>query len=126
MPDEPNFAMLQETYIGPLGSLQVYAPIDLEILNREISTGQEHSPNIQILPSGFLVSRDGYFGPASSHISTSNIIGSNCSLTTMVYQVLIGDPSNPIDEQSVATIKAVTRAATQMIKKALGCDELDP
>lgn len=125
MPGEPNYAMLQETYIGPLGSLQVYAPIDLEILNREISTGLDHSPNIQILPSGFLVSRDGYFGPASSHISTSNIMGSNCSLTTMVYQVLIRDPSNLIVEQSVATIKAVTRAATQKIKKALGCDELD-
>lgn len=130
VPSGGNFAIIEETYKGPLGCFVVYARIRPEIINEVLCTGQEPIHNMALLqPSGFLISRDGYFGNGilntGSSSSSSSVIGSNCSLITMVYQVPYFESSDTFNIHAVETTKAVARTATQSIKKALGCDDLD-
>lgn len=97
----------------------VYAPLDWEVLN-----GESKNRDV-LLPSGFLVTQDGYYGPASRHIGGSDADGANCSLVTRVYQKLAADRFSELKEESIKTSKAVAQVTTQEIKEALGCDFLD-
>uniref|UniRef100_A0A2N9EEN7 Homeobox domain-containing protein n=1 Tax=Fagus sylvatica TaxID=28930 RepID=A0A2N9EEN7_FAGSY len=57
IPTENNMLMLQESFIDTMGSLVVYAPIDIPAIN--IAMSGEDSSDIPILPSGFIISGDG-------------------------------------------------------------------
>ncbi|XP_059451983.1 homeobox-leucine zipper protein ROC8-like [Corylus avellana] len=127
-PSIPNESMLilQETCIDTLGSLVVYAPIDMPAIN--IALSGEDPSDVPILPSGFVISSDGRPEIGSSGASTSeNTEKSSGSLLTVAFQILVSSPSSPkqVNVESVATVNTLISSTVQRIKTALNCSDLD-
>ncbi|XP_057971175.1 homeobox-leucine zipper protein ROC8 [Malania oleifera] len=125
VPSENNLMMLQESCIDPMGSLVIYAPIDLPTLNIAISGGD--SSSIPILPSGFIISSDGHYEASStSSPSTSNRPGGG-SLLTVAFQILVCSLqySKQLNIDSVATVHTLICTTVQRIKAALNCSPFD-
>lgn len=132
IPTENNILMLQESCIDSLGSMVIYAPIDIPALNVAISG--EDSSTIPILPSGFIVSNDGRTTDhdaaitGSSASTSSNTNGrSGGSLLTVAFQILVSSPSSSkqLNMESVATVNTLISSTVQKIKVALNCSTLD-
>lgn len=130
IPTENNMLMLQESCIDRLGSLIVYAPIDVTTLNMAI-TGQDFSA-IPILPSGFIISADGrgtnHRSPeaasTSSNGPTSGSPSSGGSLLTVAFQILVS--CKQLNEESVAAVNTLISSTVQKIKSSLNCsNDLD-
>lgn len=118
--------ILQETCIDTLGSLVVYAPIDMPAIN--IALSGEDPSDVPILPSGFVISGDGRPEIESSETSTSENTGrSSGSLLTVAFQILVSSPSSPkqVNVESVATVNTLISSTVQRIKTALNCSGLD-
>lgn len=118
--------IIQETCIDALGSLVVYAPIDMPAIN--IALSSEDPSDIPILPSGFVISGDGSPETESSSASTSRNTGrSGGSLLTVAFQILVSGPSSPkqMNMESVATVNTLISSTVQRIKVALNCSGLD-
>ncbi|KAL5811896.1 hypothetical protein ACOSQ3_026846 [Xanthoceras sorbifolium] len=133
IPAENNIVMLQESCIDSLGSMVIYAPVDIPSMNQALS-GRD-SLRIPILPSGFIISSDGRAETtgASSTICANPgrysgrggyIIG---SLLTVAFQILVSSPTPPRDlnMESVATVHTLISSTVQRIKAALNCSNLD-
>lgn len=121
-----NMLIVQETCIDTLGSLVVYAPVDMRAMN--IALSGEDPSEIPILPSGFVISGDGRPETGSSGASTSrNTERSGGSLLTVAFQILISSPSSPkqLNMESVATVNTLISSTVQRIKAALNCSGLD-
>lgn len=131
IPTENNILMLQESCIDSLGSMVIYAPIDIPALNVAISG--EDSSTIPILPSGFIVSNDGRANHnaaitgSSASTSSSNNGSSGGSLLTVAFQILVSSPSSSkqLNMESVATVNTLISSTVQRIKVALNCSTLD-
>ncbi|KAG2715294.1 hypothetical protein I3760_03G069400 [Carya illinoinensis] len=125
IPAESNMLILQESWIDSLGSLVVYAPIDMPSINMAMSG--EDSSNIPILPSGFVISSDGHPETGSAGASTSENAGrSGGSLLTVAFQILVASPSSTqLNMESVATVNTLISSTVQRIKAALNCSGLD-
>ncbi|KAH9649335.1 homeobox-leucine zipper protein ROC8 [Citrus sinensis] len=132
IPTENNMLMLQESCIDQLGSMVVYAPIDIPSMNLAISG--DDSSNIPILPSGFVISRDGrqrdhYRASTSTEtgFGTGTGIGTGGSLLTVAFQILVSSPSSSkeLNMESVATVNTLISSTVQRIKATLNCSNLD-
>ncbi|XP_038698045.1 homeobox-leucine zipper protein HDG11-like [Tripterygium wilfordii] len=122
IPTESNMMLFQESCIDPLGMMIVYAPIDFPSLSVAISG--EDSSDISILPSGFVISRDGHpdSGAANAGAPTSsNSKRSPGSLLTVAFQILVSTPSSPtaLNVESVATVNTLINSTIQRIQRAL-------
>ncbi|KAJ4706850.1 Homeobox-leucine zipper protein [Melia azedarach] len=124
IPTESNMVMLQESCIDILGSMVVYAPIDIPSMNLAISG--EDSSTIAILPSGFVISGDGRQRDIHG-ASTSTNTASVGSLLTVAFQILVSSPASSKDfnMESVATVNTLISSTVQRIKATLNCSNLD-
>ncbi|PON97806.1 Octamer-binding transcription factor [Trema orientale] len=138
IPTENNILMLQESFADALGSMIIYAPIDVPALNVAISG--EDSSNIPILPSGLIISGDGRTGTdhssgatnvesfASSSSNKNYNSASSGSLLTVAFQILVSCPptcNQMINMESVATVNTLISTTVQKIKASLNCSALD-
>lgn len=127
-PTENNMVILQESHLDLLGSMVVYAPIDISSMNLAISG--DDSSNIPILPSGFVISGDGrqreHHG-ASTSTATGSGTGTGGSLLTVAFQILVSSPSSSkeLNMESVATVNTLISSTVQRIKATLNCSNLD-
>ncbi|KAK9284785.1 hypothetical protein L1049_023962 [Liquidambar formosana] len=125
IPNENHMVILQDNYIDSLGSLIVYAPIDMPAIT--MAVGGEDSSIIPILPSGFIISGDGRPDTgtrASSSTSTSKCGG---SLLTVAFQILVSSSSSSkqLNMESVATVNTLISSTVQRIKVAMNCGGSD-
>ncbi|XP_010492677.1 PREDICTED: homeobox-leucine zipper protein HDG9-like [Camelina sativa] len=110
--------ILQDGFIDALGGMVVYAPMDLKTAAAAIS-GQVDPSAIPILPSGFIISRDGR--PSSAEDPD----GGSSTLLTVAFQILVCDPDNCTNfnlEESATTVNTVISSTVQRIKRMLNCD----
>ncbi|XP_022984102.1 homeobox-leucine zipper protein HDG11-like isoform X3 [Cucurbita maxima] len=125
VPTENNMLILQESCIDPLGSLVIYAPIDMPAMN--IATSGQDPSEILILPSGFVITGDGrsHSGVGASTSATSG--RPSGSLLTVAFQILVSSVSSSkqLNVESVATVNTLISATVQRIKAALNCSGLD-
>lgn len=112
-----NFAILQETCIDSMASLLIYAPIDIAAMHAAL--GDEDTSDLEILPSGFIVSGDGHPDTGSSVASSSARSGG--SLLTVVFQLLASSVSMELQPEKVAKVNGLVSSTVQRIKTALGC-----
>lgn len=123
MPTENSMVILQESSIDRLGSMIVYAPMDIPSLNHVASGGDQSE--IPLLPSGFMISRDGHppHHIASSSGSSSNPNNSSGSLLTAAFQVLVANPmgSKEKNMEAVASVNTLISSTVQRIKTSLNC-----
>lgn len=116
-----NMLILQESCTDASGSMVVYAPVDLPSINIVMS-GEDPS-YIPLLPSGFTISPDGQPGGGAGPSSSSNPMGgSNGSLITVAFQILVSSlPSARLNLESVTTVNNLISTTVQQIKAALNC-----
>ncbi|XP_010420445.1 PREDICTED: homeobox-leucine zipper protein HDG9-like [Camelina sativa] len=113
-----NLMILQDGSIDALGGMVVYAPMGLETA-AIASAGQVDPSTIPILPSGFIISRDGR--PSSAEDPD----GGSSTLLTVAFQILVCDPNHSAAfnvEESAATVNNVISSTVQRIKAMLNCD----
>lgn len=116
--------MLQESSIDNLGSMIVYAPIDLTSIISVVN-GVDTS-KVPILPSGYVISSDGRtergIGGASSSSSNAST-STGGSLLTVAFQILVchNTLTKQLNMESVATVHALISSTIQKIKAALNC-----
>ncbi|KAL5736507.1 hypothetical protein ACOSP7_030977 [Xanthoceras sorbifolium] len=127
--------MLQESCIDSLGSMVIYALVDIPSMNKAISGGD--SLGIPILPSGFIISSDGRADTIGAGVASSTICanpgsyisrgGYIDSLLTVAFQILVSSPTSPRDlnMEFVATVHTFINSTVQRIKAALNCSNLD-
>ncbi|GLT57689.1 hypothetical protein SLA2020_306430 [Shorea laevis] len=125
VPTESNMVILQECSTNSLGSLVIYAPIDIPAMNAAIS-GEDPS-KIPMLPSGFIISGDGRPDTGGSASTSANVAPSGGSLLTVAFQILVSSPSlsKELNMESVANVNTLISSTIQRIKAALRCSNLD-
>ncbi|KAA8530707.1 hypothetical protein F0562_005359 [Nyssa sinensis] len=124
VPHESNMLMLQENCMDSLGSLIVYAPIDIPAI-RSVITGED-STCMPILPSGFVISGDGRPERETGASTSTSASGSSGSLLTVAFQILVCcSSSKQLNMESVATVNTLISSTVQKIKAALGCSNID-
>ncbi|XP_047306484.1 homeobox-leucine zipper protein HDG12-like [Impatiens glandulifera] len=113
--------VIQETLVDPLGAVVVYAPMDRDDFNGELYGSWPKT----ILPSGFLISKDGNpecmrmdFGGAST---SRNVAPTNGSLVTVAFQVMCY--SKNIEPESVEMVTSLISSAVDSIKLAFKCPD---
>lgn len=116
--------ILQESYIDPLGSMLVYAPIDVDTLN--VAMRGEDSSELPLLPSGFTISRDGRSNGVAG-VQFGQVGESEGSLVTLAYQVLACSlyAMEKLDMESIAIVNTLLTSTVEKIKVALKCSYLD-
>lgn len=122
---DKDMVIIQETQIDSLGSMLVYAPLDLTCLDFAIQ-GDGDPKLVPVLPSGFIISRDGHpkiRTGAGASTSNASDAGPNGSLLTLVYQLLVSSPSSPKNMvvDSVASIHTLITSTVQNIKDHFNC-----
>ncbi|KAJ4828788.1 hypothetical protein Tsubulata_010801 [Turnera subulata] len=127
IPTENNILMIQESCTDLLGSLIVYAPIDIPALN--VAIAGEDPSDIPILPSGFVISGDGRPSETGSCTPSGASSGrSGGSLLTVAFQILVSTTSSTtkdLNMEAVATVNTLISSTVQKIKNALNCSNLD-
>ncbi|XP_028759222.1 homeobox-leucine zipper protein HDG11-like [Neltuma alba] len=131
-PDENEVLILQETFTDTLGSMLVYAPIDMPLINMCVRGTDTWL--VPILPSGFVISRDGYrrhpgplfVGECSSSSSSNDgcsSASSGGSILTVAYQILVcsNQTMSQLNVETVATINSLLSSTVEKIKDALNC-----
>lgn len=107
--------MFQDSYIDPMGSYMVYAPISEKNMSMIMNGGDSM---VSILPSGFLISED-HSGTVAE--SSNRPRG---SVLTMAYQLLICSNNNTsIQDQNRKTVVRIVVSALQNIKTSLKMSE---
>lgn len=125
IPAENAMRMLQESCIDALGSLVVYAPVDMPTIQAAI-TGDDPSI-VPILPSGFVISGDGR--PQARNGASTSTGGPGGSLLTVAFQILVSSTSYRFSKEhnmeSIATVNTLISSTVQKIKVALNSNNLD-
>ncbi|KAK7246166.1 hypothetical protein RIF29_41026 [Crotalaria pallida] len=122
-----NMLILQESFIDPMGSYVVYAPMDEMALDMAIHG--ENSILIPVLPSGFIISRDDKSN-ASSRISKDEDgderLGGG-SLLTMALQVLVSSLPRikDLETGSISRVNDLLTSRIKKIKDALNCNNVE-
>ncbi|XP_020876074.1 homeobox-leucine zipper protein HDG9 [Arabidopsis lyrata subsp. lyrata] len=115
--DSNKLMILQDSFKDALGGMVVYAPMDLNTAFAAIS-GEVVPNTIPILPSGFIISRDG-------RPSEGEIEGGSSTLLTVAFQILVSGPSYSPDinlEVSATTVNTLISSTVQRIKAMLNCE----
>ena len=113
--------ILQESSIDLLGANLIYVPVPVSTITSAIS-GQD-TTDTNVLPSGFIISSDGVDGGTRAGASSSsNMTGSNSSLLTVAFQIMVRPDtfSDRLITDSVATIHALISSTVQKIRLAVG------
>ncbi|XP_027075663.1 homeobox-leucine zipper protein HDG11-like [Coffea arabica] len=116
-----NMLILQESSIDLLGANLIYVPVPVSTITSAIS-GQD-TTDTNVLPSGFIISSDGVDGGTRAGASSSSsMIGSNSSLLTVAFQIMVRPDtfSDRLITDSVATIHALISSTVQKIRLAVG------
>ncbi|XP_022896229.1 homeobox-leucine zipper protein ANTHOCYANINLESS 2-like isoform X1 [Olea europaea var. sylvestris] len=115
-----SMLILQETCIGPAGSLVVYAPVDIPAMQVVMNGGD--SAYVALLPSGFAImpAGPGSRGPTMDGGPGNRTSG---SLLTVAFQILVNSlPAAKLTVESVETVKNLISCTVQKIKCALNCE----
>ncbi|CAM8976421.1 unnamed protein product [Rhodiola kirilowii] len=104
--------ILQETWIDPIASLVVYAPVDTPAMQSVLSGGD--STYVALLPSGFAI----YPDPESQASS----MDSHGCLLTAGFQILVNElPTAKLTADSVSTVEHLIHCTIEKIHQALNC-----
>lgn len=125
-PPEDHMLLLQENSIDPLGSLVVYAPLDLPSVT--IAASGQDTSEIPVLPSGFIISGDGRSDKGNNSSTSTNGGRSGGSLLTIAFQILVCGPSSctkQLNMESVATINTLICSTVQRVKTVFNCSGMD-
>ncbi|XP_010550261.1 PREDICTED: homeobox-leucine zipper protein HDG8 [Tarenaya hassleriana] len=116
IPTESGMLMLQESFMDSLGGMMVYAPIDIPTMH--VAVNGDDPSAVPILPSGFIISRDGRSSPVTVEGST---------LLTVAFQILVSGPtySRDLNMESVATVNTLISSTIQRVKAMLNCVDLE-
>ncbi|KAF8097884.1 hypothetical protein N665_0279s0014 [Sinapis alba] len=120
--ENADMMIIQDSFIDALGGMVVYAPVDLNTAYAAVS-GQVNPSGIPILPSGFIISRDGH------HSTSPELDGGrdySTALLTVAFQILVSGPTLSGDlqiEESTATVNTLITSTLQRIKVMLNCNE---
>ncbi|KAK9742912.1 hypothetical protein RND81_03G205100 [Saponaria officinalis] len=121
-PNQSSMLILQETCTDALGSLVVYAPVDIPAMHVVMNGGD--SAYVALLPSGFSIVPDGpgTGGPNNNgQLSGPNRVGG--SLLTVAFQILVNSlPTAKLTVESVETVNNLISCTVQKIKAALHCE----
>lgn len=115
-----SMLILQETCIGPAGSLVVYASVDIPAMQVVMNGGD--SAYVALLPSGFAImpAGPGSRGPTMDGGPGNRTSG---SLLTVAFQILVNSlPAAKLTVESVETVKNLISCTVQKIKCALNCE----
>ncbi|KAJ1430501.1 START domain [Sesbania bispinosa] len=110
IPKEKAVLILEESYIDPLESMLVYAPLDIQLLNFALMG--EDSSSFPLLPSGFTIMRD----------DRSNAVTrqSGGSLVTLGYQLLVCSTIENLNmENVVASVNKLVISTVEKFKNLL-------
>ncbi|KAK4254613.1 hypothetical protein QN277_009970 [Acacia crassicarpa] len=145
--NERNMTILQETFTDSLGSMLVYAPVDMRIINMSVR-GMD-TCLMPILPSGFVISSDGHWGLRPRPLSfAGDSSGSSCesssnnnhgaslsappsggSFVTVTFQILAcrndDEAVRNLNVETVSIINSILSSAVDNIKVAFNCAGLD-
>ncbi|KAG4946381.1 hypothetical protein JHK87_042388 [Glycine soja] len=109
---EGDVMMFQDSYIDPMGSYMVYAPISAKNVSMIMNGGDSMVP---IFPSGFLISED-----HSRAVAESSNSRPGGSVLTMSYQLLICSNNNAsIQDQNRETVVRIVASTLQNIITSL-------
>ncbi|KAG4956728.1 hypothetical protein JHK85_043108 [Glycine max] len=109
---EGDVMMFQDSYIDPMGSYMVYAPISAKNVSMIMNGGDSMA---SIFPSGFLISED-----HSRAVAESSNSRPGGSVLTMAYQLLICSNNNAsIQDQNRKTVVRIVASTLQNIITSL-------
>ncbi|KAH0873877.1 hypothetical protein HID58_071239 [Brassica napus] len=120
-----DLMIIQDSFIDALGGMVVYAPVDLNTAHAAVS-GNVNPSGIPILPSGFVISRDGR--PSA----TAELDGGrdNCkTLLTVAFQILVTGPTISEELQmdkwttTVDTLISSISSTITRVKAMLNCHD---
>ncbi|KAF8113562.1 hypothetical protein N665_0048s0023 [Sinapis alba] len=92
-----DLMIIQDSFIDALGGMVVYAPVDLRT-GRDAFTGNVNPSGIPILPSGFIISRDG--SPPSTAAELDGGLDNCKTLLTVASDILVTGPTILDEEQT--------------------------
>ncbi|KVI07878.1 Homeobox, conserved site-containing protein [Cynara cardunculus var. scolymus] len=119
---QTNILILQESCTDSSGSLVVYCPVDLPVIN--IALSGEDPLYVPLLPSGFAITTDGRQSSTTSP-ATGDSSGQNPtagSLVTLMVQSVIGGPAwGKLGPESMTTINNLMGNTIRQIKAGLNC-----
>ncbi|KAL0662782.1 hypothetical protein Bca4012_099619 [Brassica carinata] len=117
-----DLMIIQDSFIDALGGMVVYAPVDLNTAHAAVS-GNVNPSGIPILPSGFVISRDGR--PSA----TAELDGGrdNCkTLLTVAFQILVTGPTISEELQMdkwTTTVDTLISSTITRVKAMLNCHD---
>ncbi|XP_013590801.1 PREDICTED: homeobox-leucine zipper protein HDG9-like [Brassica oleracea var. oleracea] len=120
--DSGDLMIIQDSFIDALGGMVVYAPVDLNTAHAAVS-GNVNPSGIPILPSGFVISRDGR--PSA----TAELGGGrdNCkTLLTVAFQILVTGPTISEELQMdkwTTTVDTLISSTITRVKAMLNCHD---
>jgi homeobox-leucine zipper protein len=123
-----NLLILQESYRDVLGSLVIYAPVDIPAMNLVLRGGDP--AYVALLPSGVSILPD---GPENRNATTASHDTGGAQLTsdsprrtghgsllTVAFQILVGTiPSGRPSPKYVATVNNLISATVKRIEAAM-------
>ncbi|KAH9647198.1 homeobox-leucine zipper protein ANTHOCYANINLESS 2 [Citrus sinensis] len=123
--NDSGMLILQETWNDSSGSLVVYAPVDVPSMSMVMNGGD--STCVALLPSGFAILPDGYFGHGGLINSNGTMVKTEGSsnesggcLLTVGFQILVNSlPTAKLTVESVETVNNLISCTIQKIKAAV-------
>ncbi|KAJ1426833.1 START domain [Sesbania bispinosa] len=110
-----------ETCTDALGSLVVYAPVDIPAMHVVMNGGD--SAYVALLPSGFSIVPDGSGSGNGDNNGGASQQRASGSLLTVAFQILVNSlPTAKLTVESVETVNNLISCTVQKIKAALRCD----
>ncbi|KAF2572605.1 hypothetical protein F2Q70_00005990 [Brassica cretica] len=114
--------IIQDSFIDALGGMVVYAPVDLRTAHAAF-LGNVDPSSIPILPSGFVISRDGR--PPSAAELDGGL--DNCkTLLTVAFQILVTGPTMFEEDQMnewTTKVHTLLSSTIRRVKGMLNCDD---
>jgi len=125
---QSNLLIFQESYRDVLGSLLIYAPVDIPYMNLVLRGGDP--ANVVLLPSGFAILPD---GPENRNATTASHDTGGAQLTsdsprrtghgsllTVALQILVATiPSARLSPERVATVNSLISTTVRRIETAM-------
>ncbi|XP_027338253.1 homeobox-leucine zipper protein HDG11-like [Abrus precatorius] len=119
-PNQNGVAIIQESFIDPLGSYVVYSPINISDIERIING--EDSALVSVLPSGIVISEDEQsIANARASSSGDGDKSTRGSLITVAFQILMCNPA-AMNLESVAAVNSLITSTVHNVKDALLSD----
>ncbi|KAI3746157.1 hypothetical protein L6452_08580 [Arctium lappa] len=118
---QTNILILQESCTDSSGSLVVYCPVDLPVIN--IAMSGADPLYFPLMPSGFAITTDGRQSSTTA-LAAGDSSGQNTagSLVTLMVQSVVGGPAfGKLGPESMTTINNLMGNTIRQIKAGLNC-----